>query len=169
MNLEKLQPEDYATMLSLLKENFPRNEIRSDQKQLEVINEPYFQAYLLKENTEIYGFVSCFDFTDFVFIEHLVIAPSHQGAGLGSQLLTLLKQKYRSLILEVELPTSLQAKKRIQFYQKNQFFFNDIPYVIPSFIIGEQPIPLRMMSYPNQLTLEQFNYIKDILYRNVYI
>ena len=169
MNLEKLQPEDYATMLSLLKENFPRNEIRSDQKQLEVINEPYFQAYLLKENTEIYGFVSCFDFTDFVFIEHLVIAPSHQGAGLGSQLLTLLKQKYRSLILEVELPTSLQAKKRIQFYQKNQFFFNDIPYVIPSFIMGEKPIPLRMMSYPNQLTLEQFNYVKDILYRNVYI
>lgn len=68
---------------------------------------------------------------DFIFIDYILVSQSVRGKGTGSIVLDQLKQKGKSIILEVEPVTTIDpdSERRIRFYEKNDFFkMNSICY-----------------------------------------
>ena len=71
-------------------------------------------------------------------------------------------------MLEVEPPETDIAARRIEFYKRNGFYFNNYDYTQPSMAVGQPSIPLRIMSFSRPLSQAEFVQVKDTLYSGVY-
>lgn len=75
-----------------------------------------------KEETEDYLLLYA-EFPTFLFIDYLLIHPDTRGKGVGTKVLNQLKQKGKTILLEVE-PVDREDEetvKRANFYLKNGF------------------------------------------------
>lgn len=63
------------------------------------------------------------DFPTFIFIDYLLVTSQHRGKGTGSKILNKLKERNKTIVLEVEPPDAEDhsTMKRIRFYEKNGF------------------------------------------------
>ena len=77
-------------------------------------------------------------------------------------------QKKKLICLEVELPEDELTKRRIGFYERNGFVFNEYPYMQPPISKGKSSVPLRIMTYGTAIPEETFEKMKQVLYRRVY-
>lgn len=164
-------PDEYFEKIySLLEISLPQIEMRtkSDQKAL-LSNEKYKIMVAEKENV-FAGFIAIWDFEKFCFIEHFAVQPDMRSKGVGSEILRhITKIFHKKIILEVEPPFfSNYAQRRIGFYARNEFLFNDFEYFQPPLQKDAEIIPLKIMSYPASLTETEFIDIRKILYKEVY-
>ena len=74
----------------------------------------------------------------------------------------------KMIILEVEPPTEEIAVRRVRFYERNGFFFNDYPYIQPSMGEGRKETPLFLMSTERKIDEEEYRMIRNTLYTKVY-
>ena len=95
------------------------------------------------------------------FGEHLAIDDKYKGLGYGTTAIEFLKEKSDQervpLLLEVELPKSEADIKRIAFYNSLDLDINDIRHYQPPFHKGEQPLELKLMTYPYLITEKEYN------------
>ena len=78
------------------------------------------------------------------------------AGGYGTKAIELLKTTFnKPIILEAEAPVTEQQIKRIAFYERLGFKVNDFYYEQPSYHGGEG-VPLKLLSYPDLLTDEEF-------------
>ena len=166
-----ISDEYFEKVYSLLKNSLPQVEMRTkrDQKNL-ISNEKYKILVAEKENIFV-GFMAIWDLNDFCFLEHFAVQPDMRGQGVGGEILKhLTKISDKKIILEVEPPSFTDyAQRRIDFYARNEFLFNDFEYFQPPLQKGADIIPLKIMSYPTHLTEAEFNDIRKTLYEEVYI
>ena len=80
----------------------------------------------------------------------------------------LVRKYQKQICLEVELPEDELTRRRIGFYERNGFVFNEYPYIQPPISKGKSPVPLRIMTYGEAITRETFEAMKNVLYRSVY-
>ena len=103
------------------------------------------------------------------FIEHFAVDSKYRNIGLGSRMLQEIMEHLGGRIcLEVELPDDDMAKRRIQFYERNGLYYNDYPYIQPAISKGRNPIPLRIMTSGGVVSQDEYQDIRDMLYREVY-
>lgn len=103
-----------------LNQYFPIEEMKS-QKHMEL---------LLKEKGDIYykdegpnHVLMYVEMDDFIFIDYLFVSKAARGQGLGKKILNKLKNKQKSIILEVE-PIDYEdtdSEKRQKFYEREGF------------------------------------------------
>lgn len=103
-----------------LNQYFPIEEMKS-QKHMEL---------LLKEKGDIYykdegpnHVLMYVEMDDFIFIDYLFVSKAARGQGLGKKILNMLKNKQKSIILEVE-PIDYEdtdSEKRQNFYEREGF------------------------------------------------
>lgn len=102
-----------------LNEYFPDQEMK-DPRQLQALIEDTDVYH--KEETD--DFIMLYaEFPTFLFIDYLLINPETRGRGIGTKVLTKLKQKGKPILLEVE-PVDREDEdtvKRVNFYRKNGF------------------------------------------------
>ena len=99
------------------------------------------------------GFLAVWEFESFTYIEHFAVDPVLRNSGTGSAMLQELVRKYQKQIcLEVELPEDELTRRRIGFYERNGFVFNEYPYIQPPISKGKSPVPLRIMTYGSAIT-----------------
>ena len=79
-----------------------------------------------------------------------------------------MKEEDTPMVLEVELPETEMAQRRIGFYQRLGFILNEFPYWQPSMQEGQPSIPLKIMSWPKALSQEQFTPWQQQIYQDVY-
>ena len=97
------------------------------------------------------------------------VSAAARCQGLGSSILNEIKHILSCQIcLEVELPKTDLAKRRIAFYKRNGFALNDYPYIQPALSKGRHPLPLLLMTTDGTITPDRFAYIKTTLYQHVY-
>ncbi len=183
--LEKIRQDEFDQVFSLMERSFPPDEYRSYQEQKALLlkqNYEIYAAYANKEPSqktafarksagqrEIRAFLAIWRFSDLTFIEHFAVDPAFRSSGLGSLVLTEVKQLFAHRIcLEVELPENALAKRRVAFYERNGFFVNKYPYVQPPISEGKKEIPLLLMTSQGGVERECFARIKEQLYREVY-
>lgn len=160
----------FAPFYQVLKESFPPEERRSrrGQKDLFSLSEYEVLAYG-EEKKKPAGFFALWQFPEFLFVEHFAVAPPLRGKGVGSEMLSALKEKAKTpIVLEVELPETEIARRRIGFYERSGFHLNGFSYEQPSLGKGRSPVLLQLMSYPTPLSEEEFFQVKETLYREVY-
>jgi len=129
-----------------------------------------FTIYVVEYKGEFAGFITCWDFTTFVYVEHFAVSTNIRGLGIGQQTLALLKQEVnnRPLVLEVEVPEGEMPIRRIRFYERQAFFLSPLPYMQPPYRAGEDWFELRLMTTHPEFLTENFEEVKRTIYQHVY-
>ena len=92
-----------------------------------------------------------------------------RGGGIGSRIFKeYFKENDRMIFLEVEHPNEEDAKRRIKFYKNLGFHLNQYEYYQPPLRPGMPELPLYVMTYPDPIDEEQFEYCKSVLMDTVY-
>ncbi len=80
---------------------------------------------------------------DVTYVEHLAIHPDMRGHGVGGEIIDALPGK---VILEVELPLTHEAQRRIGFYERHGFVAaTECEYVQPPYAPGLPSVPMLLM------------------------
>lgn len=168
--IEKLKIEDFDKIYDLMVMSFPSDEYRTYDKQKSLLENPIYSIQAMYgELQDIKAFVAIWEFDSFIFIEHIAVNPKYRNAGIGSYILNELAGRLcKTACLEVELPETEIASRRIGFYKRNNFFLNEYPYVQPSLSQGKKAIPLFIMTSGSKVNECIFEQIKDTLYTHVY-
>lgn len=147
--------DTFPTVYEKMKAAFPYEERRDYIDQQECLKNNCFNFFELY-NDEAVGFVSLWEYDEFVFLEHIAIDESKRSGGYGTKAIELLKSTYKKpVILEAEAPVTEQQIKRIKFYDRLGFKVNDFYYEQPSYH-GGKGVPLKILSFPHLLTEKEF-------------
>lgn len=165
--LTKLEKKDFDAFFKIMEEAFPTDERRPYLEEYALLSNKKFLPYVLKNDDKIIGFITVYDFSDFVYVEHFAISSEYRNQGVGSKILSELSAMYSNIVLEVEPPTTEQAVKRIAFYKRNGFCLSDYSYMQPPISKGKKEVPLMIMS-SFELDEAAFSKIKQTLYTEVY-
>jgi ribosomal protein S18 acetylase RimI-like enzyme len=140
-------------LFQLYEETFPVEERRdhASLKNLMSNQQMYFNAIFNENN--LFGLIVYWHFDNLLFVEHFAIFPNFRDQGIGSKVITLLKEKQLTLVLEVEPPNTDLQKRRIGFYLQNGIYVLDVPYFQPSYVYGGVSVPMLLMC--NDLLVSQ--------------
>ena len=162
--LQRINETDFPEIYRIMQASFSDDEYRPYDEQLALFEEPEYRIYYMPA-----GFLAVWEFESFIYIEHFAVDPALRNSGTGSAMLQeLVKQYQKPICLEVELPEDELTRRRIGFYERNGFVFNEYPYIQPPISKGKSPVPLRIMTYRSEITREEFQKMNEILYRRVY-
>ena len=170
-NLRVAKTEEFDKIFSILENSFPSDEYRTYEGQQALWNHPRYSVYVIPDDESdcIKAFITVWKFEDFAFIEHFAVNPFYRNQGLGSLILhEILNLLPCQICLEVELPETDFAKRRIGFYERNGFFINHYPYAQPPYTREKQPVPLLMMTSGNCVSKDRFDSIKETIFKEVY-
>lgn len=163
-------------MLQLYTDAFPSDERRPWKAITDVtdfMSEHPEMHMLLMRNAEnsFAGFMIYWTLTDkVIYVEHLATLPSLRGNGLGAMLISELTNRTDcQVLLEVEPPADEMTRRRIGFYQRQNFVLHkDLPYRQPPYSPEKQAIDLCIMSTPGLSDEELASKIIPQLHRLVY-
>ncbi len=161
--------KNFQKAWKIYEEAFPYDERRSLSQQKGLLDNPLYHFNCLHAGGQLAGFIAWWKLDGFVFIDHFAIDKKQRGNGLGQKFLEkFISDQSLYTVLEVEKPSSVQAKKRIAFYQRLGFHLNEYDYLQPPFSEDKNPVPLLLMSHPASLDGDGFLKTKSELYRVVY-
>ena len=156
---------DFPALYKLIRRSFPPDEYRPENAQLALMDDPRYTLWTTEDRPAL---ISVWQFPDFAFIEHFAVAPECRNQGLGARILRhLLSSLSCPVCLEAELPDTDLARRRLDFYQRNGFSVNPFPYLQPAYAPDLAPVPMTILSTA-PLTQDQFEYIQNMLYQEVY-
>lgn len=170
VDLGVLEPGDFLQAYNIMEESFPATELWPYEKAKELVEDPNYNVLLVKSpKGKVGGVLTFWNFPNFNFAEYFAIRRSMRGIGLGSAALTnFLRRNPKPLILEVEACDTTQAKRRIKFYERLGFVLTDINYLQPPVQAGDPPVPLTIMSYPEDIPCNKQKLVKDQIFKRVY-
>ena len=169
--LKTLDVKDFDKVYEIMELSFPRDEFRPYDGQKALLNEDTYQIYvLMDENNDIVkGLITVWEYDSLAFVEHLAVNPKYRNSGLGSLILKEISEYLgKMMCLEVELPETDIASRRIGFYERNGYYLNEYPYIQPALADGQDSVPLLIMTTERKLTQEEFMFVKNLLYTRVY-
>lgn len=134
-----------------------------------IANNPSFNLYTFDKGGQYLGFISIWDFPEFLYVEHFAIESAQRSGGIGSLALSqLLDSSTKPIILEVEPPIDDMAKRRIAFYKRHGFELHPDYYMQPPYREDLNWIELKLMFY-GEINLDiLFEKVKETLYTYVY-
>jgi len=149
---------------------FPENEQRSYSGLIKILgNNNHFSANAILNNDKFIGIFNYWEFEPFYFIEHFAIANNLRGQHYGTDTMkSFLSQTQLPVVLEVELPNTEVAIKRIQFYERLGFSLLPNDYFQPPYGKEALPIPLFLMSNDKLFASNNFHFLKKVIHTEVY-
>ena len=112
---------------------------------------------------------SMWKFSRFYYIEHFAIHPQHRNHSYGSEVIRLfLSTVSLPVVLEVEMPKTITASRRIHFYERLGFYVMSNFYMQPPYDGESFLLPMLIMSNDYHFTNKHFHLIKEVLYKEVY-
>lgn len=161
---------EFDKIYSIMEASFPPDERRTYEEQKALLNHPLYRIYVWTDvDKEISAFITVWCFEAFTFVEHFAVNPKDRNLGIGAAMLGEIKTVLSGLIcLEVELPDTEIARRRIGFYERNGFKMNDYPYMQPAYSTSKNPVPLRIMTSEKCILEDEFQEMKERLYLEVY-
>ena len=155
--------------LFTMREVSQADERRKKEGQQKLLDEEKYELLGVRNEGGLLAFLAVWEFAEFVFIEHFAVSEKARNSGIGGKMLEeLARQKAGKVVLEVELPEDSLKKRRIGFYERNGFTFNEYPYIQPPMGEDRHEIPLRIMSAPEPLSEDEFQSVRTELYESVY-
>ena len=161
--------KEFLQFWKIYEYSFPDDEKRCQKDQRKLLENPKYKIKSYYEQGVIIGFITLWSFDEYTFIEHFAINREFRGLGYGRKILEDIKTSdENNLILEVELPNDATAVRRINFYEKAGFYYNEYDYIQPPLKKDSNPIELKIMSYPRAIDQRKFEDIRRRLYIDVY-
>ncbi len=168
-NSNKITDENFDKFYDILSASLPRVEYRDYNRQKDLLKIKVYNILFCKVENDIVGALAFWKLEDAVFVEHFIVDKEYRGKNIGTKMLAFLKEQTNStVILEVELPYNEMNKRRIAFYERNGFYYNDFEYFQIPLNKGDEPLPLRIMSCPKSINAKEFEDIRTKLKNAVY-
>ena len=154
----------------LLDKSFPNIERRSREGQKEIFDDDLYKVYGVKDHSgNVVGFIATWEFEKFNFIEHFAVDRILRGKGMGTHLLKeYINNSNKPIYLEVEFPNDDICIRRIEFYKRLGFKLNEFDYIQLPLQIGNELLPLKIMTYPSKVSNDEFIYFRKNVYDKVY-
>ena len=169
MRWEKITKETFPMAYAIMEEAFPPSELRTQEGQEALLAQSQYRLYAFYEEERCCGICGIWEWDDFVYVEHLAVAPQKRNGGMGSKILqALIAAKQKAVLLEVELPENEISRRRIGFYERNGFQLNPYDYLQPPMRAGQPMFPLRLMTYPEKIDEKTYLHRRNCLYEKVY-
>lgn len=174
MNFVRMTSADdplYEVAMELYGKSFPSHEQREDDCQRKIMNASDYHFDLIYDEGAFAGIILYWQSAHFIYVEHFCIDPNLRNKNYGQRALRLLKEKGKTIILEIDPPEDEIAKRRQGFYERAGFCVNSFAHVHPPYRQGNQGHGLAVMSYPVKLTqaaYEEFDsYLKNVVMEKV--
>ncbi len=166
------QPIDGArfdAFFALLDVSLPPDEHRSYDAQKALLAEPAYAIMTAEEEGAVRAIMAVWEFCGWRYVEHFAVDPALRGRGVGAAMLgEYLGRDERRVVLEVELPETEIARRRIGFYTRCGLEISDFAYAQPPLNPGDGMLPLRLMASGGALTDGEAAAVRALLYREVY-
>ena len=159
---------DFTTCYELLAKSFPPTELRTFTEQEKLLKNKFYNLVEHRVADKLQGVMCYWDFSDFIFLEHLATAPEFRGRGLGKELVKQLLAKEKLIVLEVEPPVDDLSLRRVAFYQRLGFEINDFLYYQPPLRPENKEVELKLMTSGKKLSDKEFALIQKSLHKRVY-
>lgn len=162
---------DFEEIFPILEEAFPVTELREKEEQEALLKEKSYGLYgVQNEAGKFCAVVAAWDLAeDITFIEHFAVEKNSRNGGIGGKILDAFTDWCgKNVVLEVELPEDDLKKRRIDFYKRHGFVWNDYFYLQRPLRKEQTPMPLRLMTKPMPLDEENFTRYKTCIYHMVY-
>lgn len=162
---------DFDRVFEIIEESFPRDEHGTYEEHKKLLADPDYKIYILEDDETgvIKGFMSVWDLGDKAHIDHFAMAPEFRNGGAGGKMLgDMIKHLGKTVTLEAEPPKGEMAVRRVGFYQRNGFCLNEYPYLQPAISKDGNEVPLLLMTYGRNITREEFEALREVLYRRAY-
>lgn len=169
-NFQKIAIDDFDSLYKVMESSFPIIERRDYEGQKKLFDKHNYSVIGYKNaSNEVCAFLAYWKFENFNFIEHFAVSSNLRGNGIGTKLFKHYLDNNTSLtVLEVELPKEITAIRRIKYYEKLGMKLNDYDYMQPPLQKDKPLLPLKIMSYKKEITFEEFEELKRIIYSDVY-
>ncbi len=158
---------DFDAVYDIMQLSFPVDERRPYGAQKALFDNDLYRLYVEKQEDKVVGFISIW-LLETPFIEHFAVAPSARGGGVGAAMLDEAIAACGTACLEVELPETEIARRRIAFYERHGFYLNRYAYEQPPLAKGQAWVPLLVMTHGAPVDKPAFEAIKHSLYSQVY-
>lgn len=158
-------------IFELYSATFPKNQRRTESEFKALLaDDDFFHCNAVVMNQELVGFLNYWYFEDFIFVEHIAVEPPLRGHKLGEKIISLVRKTTElPLVLEVEKAEDFEwGQRRIEFYQRIGFRILPFDYSQPPYQKGGEYIPLHLMSDCVDFATENFERIKQTIYKYVY-
>ncbi len=145
--LEELQTRKKISRIFFAYEKtFPADERRDKEQFLALLENPDCFIFGVRNEENLVGYVILWEFETFHFLEHFEVFEEFRNLKLGTEILTILKEKFGNIVLESE-PASFNemSERRINFYLRNGFTILSEDYIQPSYGDGKKSIPLFLL------------------------
>ncbi|MBC8004782.1 MAG: GNAT family N-acetyltransferase [Verrucomicrobia bacterium] len=150
-------------------ESFPADERREWEDIHQLLYHPPYNLYRINVNNELTGLISIWRWPELIFIEHFALSIPNRELGTGTQVLKqIISENPPTIILEVELPDTEQAIRRIAFYERLGFSLCIKDYYQPPYFPGKNKVKMLLMSFPHSLSPDEFQFYRTKIYKEVY-
>lgn len=146
-------------------ESFPEHERRRISGHTRACENESFHTYIAVDNGNLQAIIFYWTYGNTIYIEHFAVNPLMRGKNIGTKLLSdfIVQNKGMNIILEIEPPVDEITKRRLNFYDRIGFLYNEYHYVHPSYTKKGTPHELKIMSYPNKVTPEELDKFKEFM------
>lgn len=152
-----------------MEQSFPADERRKKEGQQKLLDEEKYELLGVRNEGGLLAFLAVWEFANCLY-RAFAVSEKARNSGIGGKNVNeeLARQKAGKVVLEVELPEDSLKKRRIGFYERHGFTFNEYPYIQPPMGEDRHEIPLRIMSAPEPLSEDEFQSVRTELYKSVY-
>ncbi len=153
----------------LYESSFPFRERREWHQVLTLLSQESMRLMVVVEESTYVGFAIVWKIGSWHFVEHLAIDPEQRGKQYGSQVMNeIIDYAQHRIILEVEPGNDEIANRRIRFYEKLGLHLVPFAYQQPPYRLGEEPIPMQLMSMPAIESASKLGGIAQVIKATVY-
>lgn len=164
-----LDAHTQSWLVHLFESAFPPEERRRTTQLLDLIESGRTTCHTAYYNGECAAFLTEWNLGDFRYGEYFAVDADMRGQNIGSATMQhVLSLSQQPFVLEVELPDTDIARRRIAFYERIGFVLCEKHYLQPPYNEGFPAVPLRLMEYGGQLTKTDFDQVAHTLHRVVY-
>lgn len=147
----------FAEAIKLYKESFPKHEQREDISQKEILKCKEYHFDLIYDKNLFIGIILYWETQDFLYVEHFCIGSKIRNQRYGQRALELLKEKEKTIILEIDPPIDEISIRRKSFYERVGYKENSFKHIHPPYHKENKAHSLVIMSYPNLLSQTAYN------------
>ena len=171
--LKRITPSEsglWHRVEQLYSEAFPPEERRTTERMRALAESGRLRVGAVVRGGEFCGFITWWDFGEFVYGEHFAVLPGCRGGGIGGEVIDAFTAMAdgRMVVIEVELPTGELERRRIGFYERHGFAIADFAYMQPPYEAGYDSLPLHIMTHGARLTVQEFERVRKRIYEEVY-
>lgn len=143
MQIMKANAEEFDNIYTWYLQDFPEKERKSRAHLEKLMKEESYRLYIAKapeyDEIMVYAFVYEIPETGIRWLDYFAVNEKYRGEGIGSRFLKNLStlEKSRGMLLEVEIPGSLEEQweiqqKRIRFYERLGAVRTPVNYLFPT-------------------------------------